>query len=100
MRGLCSEFLSAMRVKLESGRRKGRVGWDRHWENCVFSTVDECSPEWFLKRLQEETVELAMAIAEGNPDKIMGECADVANFAMFIADVCKHGKGYYNRRQS
>ena len=84
MRGLSKEFLDAMRRKLDHGRRCGRVGWDRHWENTVFP----CPPDQLMmERLHQEIDELVVALHEGNPKKILHEAADVANFAMFIADL-------------
>jgi NTP pyrophosphatase (non-canonical NTP hydrolase) len=41
---------------------------------------------FFMKRLQEEVLELAIALDGGDEDDILQEAADVANFAMFIAD--------------
>jgi NTP pyrophosphatase (non-canonical NTP hydrolase) len=81
-------FAHAMEAKLrENDTRAG-------WKNC--------SPKWLLGRLRGETRELASAIdkqdrataAEGEwerhgPD-VCAEAADVANFAMMIADQC-HG---------
>ena len=88
-RGLDKRFLDAMREKLDHGRRQGRVGWDRHWENCYFATADECTPNWFVHRIMDEMVELIIAISDGDPEAILSECADVANFAMMLADVTK-----------
>lgn len=38
--------------------------------------------------------ELATAILEGDPNHIQEECADVANYAMMIADLAKKGEPY------
>lgn len=43
-------------------------------------------PDWLLDRLREETRELDAAVQAGRPNKIIDEAADVANFAMMIAD--------------
>lgn len=46
----------------------------------------ECDPEWLMVRLKEEAAELAQAILT-HEESIPAEAADVANFAMMIADV-------------
>lgn len=38
------------------------------------------------QRLYQEFIELTEAITKGNPDEIIAEAADVANFALMIAD--------------
>ena len=91
-RGLDSEFLAVMRKKLEQGRRQGKAGWDTHWGRdgtCILATSDECSPRWFLCRILDECIETAVAIEHGDPDQIADECADIANFAMMLADRVK-----------
>jgi len=44
----------------------------------------DCSQVWLLNRLKQETAELERALASGK--NIVKEAADVANFAMMIAD--------------
>jgi NTP pyrophosphatase (non-canonical NTP hydrolase) len=77
------QFGKLMERKLAANEHKG--GWD-----------DE-EPEWLLRRLREETKELAALIrdvAAISPAAVQGEvvakigreAADVANFAMMIAD--------------
>ena len=84
MRGLSNQFLNAMRQGLKRGRNKGYVGWDQHWKNTAFP----CSPTgWMMMRLHQEIDELVVALNKGSPDLILREAADVANFAMFIADM-------------
>ena len=86
MRGLSNDFLDAMRRGLDRGRHKGYVGWDNHWENASFP----CDPtSWLMMRLHQEVDELVIALKSGDPHGILRECADIANFAMFIADVEK-----------
>jgi len=47
------------------------------------------SAKWLLNRLRQETQELTRAIENGEePEAIANEAADVANFAMMVADVC------------
>jgi len=41
---------------------------------------------WLLKRLRMETKELSDALWDGPDSQIQKEAADVANFAMMIAD--------------
>ena len=84
MRGLSLKFLSAMRKGLDRGRMHGYKGWDEHWENVCFP----CPSDMFLKmRLHQEMDELIIALNERDPEKILNEAADVANFAMFLADI-------------
>ena len=48
---------------------------------------------WLAGRLKEEADELFFALDSFKPQKeILEECADVANFAMMIADVYKGGQ--------
>ena len=49
---------------------------------------NENAPD-LIKRLKEETVELEEAILTCIPKDIAREAADVACFAMMIADVCR-----------
>jgi len=84
MRGISRMFLQAMRDKLDEGRAKGRTEWDRgKW------TV---SAEWLLERLRDEVAELADALRSGHPIEIRHEAADVALFAMFLAEYCSGPK--------
>ncbi len=46
-----------------------------------------CPMHYLIKRLKQETAELAKAIELNKPiEKVISECADVANFAMMIAN--------------
>ncbi len=75
-------FAELMEAKLEANRHKGnREGWMK------------ASPNALLERLREELVELIWALRgttlEPGPDALAAvahEAADVANFAMMIAD--------------
>lgn len=73
-------FANAMEEKLRANDHKG--GWE------------EMRPEWLTGRLKGEVEELCEAVhpaqgpADRFPDRIIGEAADVANFAMMVADVC------------
>ena len=86
IRGLSEEFLAAMREKMDSGRRKGRVGWDRHWIDCVFNGDPIGSEGALMTGLRREVRELEEALRHGTPTQILEEAADVANFAMMVAD--------------
>jgi len=88
-RGLSQDFLKAMREKLEHGRNKGRFGWDEKWKNHFFERSPLGSKGMFFQMLQEEIIELAFALESGRNSEIRHEAADVANFAMMIADI--HG---------
>lgn len=86
-RGLDRRFLAKMREKMDSGRRRGYVGWDQHWEDCLFP-IEPCGTNGFMfQRFMQEVVELTNAVTSGDPARIISEAADVANFAMMIADI-------------
>ena len=51
-----------------------------------------CDIDWLLRRLREETDELDEAIHRGHPKAaVWEEAADVANFALMVADNCGPG---------
>lgn len=92
MRKEVKMFAEIMEQQLAANDHKG------HWGGC--------RPEWLLARLTEEAGELAQALLQRddairlmntaqrgtlNPkhaERIAKEAADVANFALMIADVC------------
>lgn len=56
------------------------------------------TPEWLLGRLREEVEELSDAIDDEfdgicSAETVIRECADVANFALMIADNARRGVG-------
>jgi len=55
-----------------------------HW-----STVNNF---WLLVRLKQEVEELKLAMLD-DPGSVVAECADVANFAMMIADNVRNKHG-------
>lgn len=65
-------FAEQMESKLQENDHKG--GWE------------ECDPFWLLDRLKEEIFELKLSMARQENEDVIKECADVANFAMMIAD--------------
>ena len=65
-------FACDMKNKLAKNRHK------EHWGNYDY--------RYMLDRIEEELTELYQAVLDGNPEDIIQECADVANFAMMIAD--------------
>jgi NTP pyrophosphatase (non-canonical NTP hydrolase) len=79
-------FAEAMETKLRENDHKG------HW--------GDCDPRWLLARLDEERGELIDTVfvrlrqqKDGldwpeSAESILREAADVANFAMMVADVC------------
>lgn len=72
------EFALIMEAKLGQNRHKGdREGWLKD------------SPEALVFRMRQEVVELCGALMFDKPDAIISECADVANFAMMVADVVR-----------
>ena len=68
------EFCNEMQKKLDDNSHK--TGWD------------QCSDAYLLNRLRQETDELIRAVERQEPQAIIREAADVANFAYFIADNC------------
>lgn len=87
-REVSKDFILAMEEKLEQGRKKDRVGWDQHWNDCFFPVSDVKSGNGlFMRSLLCEVLELAQAIEQGNVKQIRLEAADIANYAMFIADI-------------
>jgi len=85
VRGLNRDFLNAMREKLEHGRRRNRDGWDNHWQESSIEHI-QGHKGFLFHRLLEEVIELADAVKYSNSEEIRSEAADVANFAMMIAD--------------
>ena len=72
-------FAKAMEAKLKENDHKG--GWNR----------GEDTPDELMARLLEEAEELENALhpmRKRDPKRILREAADVANFAMMVADVC------------
>jgi NTP pyrophosphatase (non-canonical NTP hydrolase) len=67
-------FTEQMEQKLKENRHKG--GWSK------------CERWWLIKRLKEEVYELDLSMGRhlSNSEEIIREAADVANFAMMIAD--------------
>ena len=72
MRDIIIKFSNLMESKLASNDHKD--GWDK------------CTYEYLLRRLIEEVRELIEAIKLRNYQNVSKEAADVANFAMMIAD--------------
>jgi NTP pyrophosphatase (non-canonical NTP hydrolase) len=66
------EFADAMEAKLRENDHK------RHWRHLGMQTLS--------MRLTQEREELRGAVARGSHAEILSEAADVANFAMMIAD--------------
>jgi NTP pyrophosphatase (non-canonical NTP hydrolase) len=75
------KFIKAMQQKLDENDHK--PGWK-----------DE-DPQELLYLLTEEVEELRHAILFQGADDIVRECADVANFAMMIADVILPSKNQH-----
>lgn len=76
------KFAEAMEGKLAKNRHKGdREGWLKNdpWE--------------LFNRLRVEVKELDLALTHcQSPDEVLKECADIANFAMMVADSYRHRK--------
>lgn len=79
-RPVVQAFAQRMESKLRANDHRG--GWDSE------------STEWLLARLYEEVAELALELNRYDDppatraSRIAHEAADVANFAMMLADVC------------
>lgn len=78
-------FAEQMESKLQENDHKG--GWQ------------QCGKYWLFERMQEEMTELLQELSlfsndAKNENRIIRECADIANFAMMIADkVREQSKG-------
>lgn len=69
------EFARAMEFKLSKNRHKGdRNGWM------------SSDPDWLMARLVGEMLELKTALRRMDREAVLLEAADVANYAMMIAD--------------
>lgn len=68
-------FAKRMEAKLSKNRHKGdREGWLK------------CDVQFLISALKDEVGEMEAAAWEGDADETANECADIANFAMMIAD--------------
>lgn len=91
MRDVDQAFVTAMNGKLNEGRGKGKTQWDN-------GGLKDIDPEDLLVLLKNEVEELEEAIRfreymsplnrEQTNINVLKETADVANFAMMIADAC------------
>lgn len=73
-------FAKLMESKLALNRHKGdREGWMKDY------------PEALLDRVRDETGECLDAILMEQPESIALEAADIANFAMMVADSATNG---------
>ena len=68
-------FADAMERKLRENDHK------RHWTGMGM--------QYLSMRLTQERKELYAAIASGDPTLVLDEAADIANFAMMVADVAR-----------
>lgn len=80
MRNEVRWFARGMERELQKNDHKG--GWEY------------CKPSWLLRRLRAETNELERAV-KGKKDweTVLSEAADIANFAMMIADNARWKNG-------
>lgn len=69
-------FTDAMRVKLAMNKHKDKDG---DWKSLDLKTI--------FAGLRKEVDELAEALERGNSIEILLECADIANFALIVANV-------------
>lgn len=78
------QFSTAMEENMRKhDEDKGRHGWFK------------MDPKTLLEKLMGEVLELSDTLVEypnTNSQKIIDECADVANYAMIIADIAKRRK--------
>jgi len=81
------KFAERMEAKLEKNRHKGgRENWLGH------------HPYSLLARLKQEVAELEEALGNQSFDNITDEAADVANFAMMIADQAQQALNRYSQQ--
>ena len=73
LRQSVATFAQAMEEKLRENDHKG--GWE------------DCTMQYLSMRLTQEREELRKAVERGNPEEVLREAADVANFCMMIAEV-------------
>lgn len=76
-----------MREGLQHGRQRGYHGWDNNFENVTWHKTPIGTQGVLFEKLQEEVLELALAIHDKNKSEIRKEAADVANLAMMVADI-------------
>ncbi len=79
MREVVKWFAEQMEAKLQ--KHDDRGGWH------------QCEQGWLLVRLTDEAVELMEAIKKSDREAVISEAADVANFAMMIADKARSAEG-------
>ncbi len=72
-------FAEKMEAKLANNDHKG--GWG------------SCELRYLSMRLTQERKELTEAIRSKDKQRIIDECADIANFALMIADKCGENYG-------
>lgn len=73
-------FAQAMERELQANDHKS------HWSGCEVT--------YLLRRLRDEMGELDRALSNGAPsERIISEAADVANFAMMVADNARVPRG-------
>lgn len=73
---IISDFNKDMMEKLVKNQHKA------HWNTMSKSQI--------LRRIMDETEELAEAIILGDKKEIIRECADIANFCLFMVDNIKN----------
>jgi NTP pyrophosphatase (non-canonical NTP hydrolase) len=78
-----TSFAKTMQFKLDKNKFKLCENMNPTREG---RTWGQCSQQWLLKRLREESLELEEALVAGNVDDIQNEAGDVGNFAMMIHD--------------
>ena len=78
------KFAEIMQYKIDKNKHKdcpimNPDGTGRFWE--------DCTNDWLITRILDEVIELHTAILMNeSSEDIAKECADIANFAMMIAD--------------
>lgn len=71
-------------IEMENALRKhdNKKGGQDNWRNDP--------PRELMRRMLEEAIELDRELDEGGAEQIVKEAADVANFAMMVADASEH----------
>lgn len=74
-------------------RNDYKGGWQYPYLEQFVGHEEGKADRWLLKRLRQETTELRRAIDDKDYPRIISEAADVANFAMMLADRARRREG-------
>lgn len=89
-RPVSKDFVAAMEEGLQHGREMGRTWWDSFWKDRDSGLAIPDMAYDLFDLLQEEVEEFGDVISPWgalNLQEVRKEAADIANFAMMIADL-------------